>query len=147
MSNNESWGQRMINRGPSAYFNNDGTPGVQTASIISSVSGTVNDVRWYNLGLGATDAEATTVNTNDTIMIVANGRSSSTNSTDWGESSTGFAGVGVKRSQVSGGYPASYTFNGTGGDSKAGVIANPGVYNGNISFDTDGYITCYAAIQ
>lgn len=145
MTSNETWGGRMITKGPSAYFNNGGTSGavVQVASITSSVSGTVNDVRWYNLGLGATDTELTTANTNDTIMIVANGRSSSTNSNDWNDSSTGFAGVGVKRSQVANGYPASFTFNGTGGDSKAGVVGNPGLYNGNIAFDTDGYIICY----
>ena len=143
MTSNETWGGRMITKGPSSYFDNGSAVStVRTASITSSVSGTVNDVRWYNLGLGASDGEATNVNSNDVIMIVANGRTSGTPATDWNET-TGFSGVGVKRSQVSNGYPASYTFNGTGGDSKAGVIAASGVYNGVISFDTDGYIICY----
>ena len=139
---NASWGTRM--RTLSDYFRNGGTSNVASADIVGTApSGTLQDARWGVLGLGASDAEATTANTNDIVMLVA---MNSASQTDWNSSSPGFGGLGVKRSQVSGGYPASFTFNGTGGDSKAGVIATPGVYNGNISFDTDGYITIYQAL-
>ena len=80
-------------------------------------------------------------------MLVAQGSGASGTSTDWNNSNPGFGGLGVKRCQVSGEFPTSFTFNGTTGESKAAVIANPGVYNGNISFDTDGYITVYQALE
>tara|TARA_B100002019_G_C21070737_1_gene498857 strand:- start:49 stop:765 length:717 start_codon:yes stop_codon:yes gene_type:complete len=142
---NASWGTRM--KTVSDYFQNGGTLGIQANDIVKSVpSGTLTDTRWSRLGLGATDAEATNANTNDVVMIVAQGTTSNGTSTDWGNSGQNSAGLGVKRSQVSGEFPGNFTFNGTGGDSKAGVILNPGSYNGSISFDTDGYITIYQAL-
>ena len=142
---NASWGTRM--KSVSDYFKNGGTNQISSSDIVKSLpSGTVTDERWRKLGLGATDAEATSANTNDVIMLVAQGSGASSTSTDWNNSTPGFGGLGVKRSQVSGEFPGSFTFNGTGGDSKAGVIANPGSYNGTISFDTDGYITIYQAL-
>ena len=142
---NASWGTRM--KTVNAYFNNGGTLRVAANDIVKSVpSGTLTDTRWSRLGLGATDAEAATANTNDVVMIVAQGTTSNTTSTDWRNSGQNFGGLGVKRSQASNEFPSNFTFNGTGGDSKAAVIAAPGVYNGSISFDTDGYITIYQAL-
>jgi hypothetical protein len=142
---NASWGTRM--KTVSDYFKNGGTNQISSSDIVKSLpSGTVTDERWRKLGLGATDAEATSANTNDIIMLVAQGSGASGTSTDWNNSSPGYGGLGVKRSQVSGEFPSNFTFNGTSGDSKAGVIATPGSYNGTISFDTDGYITIYQAL-
>ena len=140
---NASWGTRM--RTLNDYFRNDsGTATVGSGNIVGTApSGTLQDVRWGTLGLGASDGEATTANSNDVVMLVAQPTSTTT---DWNSSGTGFGGLGVKRSQVSGGYPANFTFNSTAGDSKAGVIAAPGVYNGSITFDTDGYIIIYQAL-
>ena len=140
-----SWATRM--KTVTDYFKNSGTLQISANDIVKSVpSGTLQDTRWSRLGLGATDAEATNVNTNDVVMIVAQGTTSNTTNTDWGNSGQNHAGLGVKRSQVSGEFPGNFTFNGTGGDSKAGVILNPGSYNGTITFDTDGYITIYQAL-
>ena len=142
---NASWGTRM--KTVTDYFQNGGTLQITANDIVKSEpSGTLTDTRWSRLGLGATDAEATNANTNDIVMLVAQGTTSNGTSTDWNDSGQNSAGLGVKRSQVSGEFPGNFTFNGTGGDSKAGVILAPGSYNGTISFDTDGYITIYQAL-
>ena len=143
---NASWGTRMktVNN---YFYNGGGGERVAANDIVKSVaSGTLTDTRWARLGLGASDGEAANANTNDVVMIVAQGTSSTGHSTQWGNSGDNFAGLGVKRSQASNEFPSNFTFNGTGGDSKAGVILNPGSYNGNIGFDTDGYITIYQAL-
>ena len=57
----------------------------------------------------------------------------------------GYTGIGGKRSQVSGNFPASYTWNGTSSDSKAGNILDPDNHNGNITFDTDAAILMFVA--
>jgi hypothetical protein len=144
---NASWGTRM--KTVSDYFRN-GTAieSIAANDIVGTVpSGTLQDTRWSRLGLGASDGEATTANTHDVVMIIAQGTTSNTTSTVWGNSGQNSAGLGVKRSQVSGDYPTSFTFNGSGGDSKCGVILTPGAYNGNISFDTDGHIIIYQALE
>jgi hypothetical protein len=144
---NASWGTRMET--VSDYFRlGTASVGLQANDIVGSVpSGTLQDTRWSRLGLGATDGEAANANTQDVIMLVAQGTTSNTVSSDWSNSGQNHGGLGVKRCQVSNGYPTSFTQNGTGGDSKAGVIANPGSYNGSISFVTSGYITIYQAIE
>tara|TARA_R100000005_G_C4989665_1_gene197292 strand:- start:408 stop:1364 length:957 start_codon:yes stop_codon:yes gene_type:complete len=144
---NASWGTRMET--VSDYFRiGSGTVSVAANDIVGSVpSGTLQDTRWARLGLGASDGENANANTQDVIMLVAQGTTSQGTSTDWGNSGQNMGGLGVKRCQVNNGYPSNFTFNGTGGDSKAAVIANPGSYNGNIGFDTDGYITIYQALE
>lgn len=142
---NASWGTRM--ESVTDYFKNGGTNQISSSDIVKSVpSGTLTDTRWSRLGLGATDAEAANANTNDVVMIVAQGTTSNGTNTSWNDSGQNHAGLGVKRSQANNGFPNNFTFNGTGGDSKAGVILNPGSYNGTITFDTDGYITIYQAL-
>ena len=142
---NASWGTRM--KSVSDYFKNGGSNQISSNDIVKSVpSGTITDSRWSRLGLGATDAEATSANTNDVVMLVAQGTTSNGTNTSWDNSGQNHAGLGVKRSQVTGEFPSNFTFNGTGGDSKAGVIVAPGSHNGTISFDTDGYITVYQAL-
>ena len=144
---NASWGSRMETL--SDYFRiGSGTVSVGDNDIVGSLpTGTLQDTRWARLGLGASDGENANANTQDVIMLVAQGTSSQGTSTDWGNSGQNFGGLGVKRCQVSNGYPSNFTQNGTGGDSKAGVIANPGSYNGNIGIVTSGYITIYQAIE
>ena len=144
---NASWGTRM--KTLSDYFRNGtAAENIGSSDIVGTVpSGTLQDTRWSRLGLGASDGEATTANTHDVVMIVAQGTTSNGTSTAWSNSGQNQAGLGVKRSQVSGDYPTSFTFNGTGGDSKCGVILNPGSYNGNITFDTDGHIIIYQALE
>ena len=146
---NASWATRM--KTANDYFRNKtsgANPSVASNDIVKSQpSGTVTDDRWRRLGLGASDEEAASANTNDVIMLVAQGSDAAGNTTtDWNSSNPGFGGLGVKRSQASNEFPSNFTFNGTAGDSKAGVIANPGSYNGTISFDTNGYITIYQAL-
>ena len=144
---NASWGTRM--KTVTDYFRNGGAANAHGANdIVKSVpSGTLQDTRWGRLGLGASDAEATTANTNDVVMISAQANSDgTTTNTNWDSSDQKKSGLGVKRSQVSGEFPGNFTFNGTGSDSKAGVILTPGSYNGTITFDTDGYITIYQAL-
>jgi len=149
---NASWGTRM--KTVSDYFRNSNvtdqsqTPSFGASDIVGTVpSGTLQDTRWSRLGLGASDEESTTANSHDVVMIVAQGTTSNSTSTDWGNSGQNQAGLGVKRSQVSGDFPTNFTFNGTGGDQKAGVILAPGSYNGTISFDTNGYIIIFQAIE
>lgn len=153
---NASWGTRM--KSVSDYFRNSNvtgsgaTPSIASNDIVKSApSGTLTDTRWARLGLGASDEEATTANSHDVIMIVAQGNTDNSTNTDWGSSGQNKAGLGVKRCQVSGDFPTNFTFNRDGdgnftNDSKAGVVAKPGCYNGNIAFDTDGYITIYQAL-
>lgn len=144
---NASWGTRM--KTVSDYFRNGSPPASIAANdIVGTVpSGTLQDTRWSRLGLGASDGEATTANSHDVVMILAQGTTSNTASTDWGDSGQNSAGLGTKRSQVTGDYPSNFTFNGSGGDSKASVILAPGSFNGNINFDTDGHIIIYQALE
>ena len=102
--------------------------------------------RWKNLGLGVTDGEAASANTQDVIMIVANS-TGSIGSGDGGFAiSDGYTGIGGKRSQNSGQFPSNYTWNASGGgDSKAGNILDPANHNGNIVFDTDAAILMFVA--
>jgi len=143
---NASWGTRM--KTLSDYFRNGTTDGIGTSDLVGTVpSGTLQDTRWSRLGLGASDGEATNANSHDVVMIIAQGNTSNNTNTTWGNSGQNHTGLGVKRSQVSGDYPTSFTFNGTADDAKCGVILNPGSYNGNISFDTDGHIIIYQALE
>ncbi len=148
---NGSWGTRMET--VTDYFKNGGTLQIGANDIVGTVpSGTLQDTRWSRLGLGATDAEATNANSHDVIMLLAQGTTSNGTSTSWSDTGQNKAGLGVKRSQVSGDYPTSFTFNrGDDGDfsldAKAGVIAKPGCYNGHIAFDTNGHIIIYQALE
>ena len=148
-----SWGTRM--KSVTDYFRNKtsgSNPSIASNDIVKSVpSGTITDSRWARLGLGASDEESTTANSHDVIMIVAQGNTDNTTNTSWSSSGQDKAGLGVKRCQVSGEFPTNFTFNRDGdgnfaNDSKAGVIAKPGCYNGHIAFDTNGYITIYQAL-
>ena len=166
MRSTKAWGVRMKDPndggdGSDNYFNNGGsespTVRVFTESITSNVvadgGGTAvfQNTRWKNLGLGVTDGEATNANSNDVIMLVANSRGNAGADGTIGVGSDGFGvndgytGIGGKRSQVSGNFPASYTWNGTSADSKAGNILDPANHNGNIQFDTDAAILMFVA--
>ena len=164
MRSTKAWGVRMKDPsdggdGSNNYFNNGGSPAVRVfnSSIISNVTadggGTAvfQNTRWKNLGLGVTDGENTNVNSNDVIMIVANSRGNAGADGTIGVGSDGFGvdngytGIGGKRSQVSGNFPASYTWNGTSSDSIAGNILDPDNHNGNIAFDTDAAILMFVA--
>ena len=143
---NASWGDRM--KTLSDYFRNGTSSNIGSSDIVKSVpSGTLQDTRWSRLGLGASDGEGASANTNDIVMIVAQGTTTNTINSSWDSSGQNHSGLGVKRSQASNGYPSQFTFNGTGGDQKAGVILTPGSYNGTISFDTNGYIIIFQAIE
>ena len=160
MTTTKAWGLRMKGSGNGGDGSNDyfangaGGEVIRTASIITGVTadggGTAvfQNSRWKNLGLGASDGEATDANSNDVIMIFAN----STGSIGSGSTSYGGAdqwtGIGAKRSQVSGNFAAVYTWNSnTGGtgqaDSIAGNILDPGNHNGNIQFDLDAAILMF----
>ena len=156
MRNSKAWGLRMKGSGnggdgTNSYFNNDGGAQAATNSITSNVvadgGGTAvfQESKWKNLGLGVTDGEAASANTQDVIMLVAN----STGTIGSGEGGFGtadaYTGIGGKRSQNNGQFPASYTWNGTSGDSKAGNILDPTNHNGNITFDTDAAILMFVA--
>ena len=158
MRSTKAWGVRMKDPsdggdGSNNYFNNGGSPAVIvanstiTSNVVADGGGTATfqNGRWKNLGLGVSDGEATTANSNDVIMLVANSQG------DIGVGDSGFGvndgytGIGGKRSQVSGNFPASYTWNGTSSDSIAGNILDPGNHNGNIVFDTDAAILMFVA--
>ena len=169
MRSTKAWGLRMKDPsnggdGTNNYFNNGGSPAVRvfTESITSNVvadgggTATFQNTRWKNLGLGVTDGEATNANSNDVIMIVANSRGNAGADGTIGVGSDGFGvsdgytGIGGKRSQVSGNFPASYTWNANTGntntsDSIAGNILDPANHNGNIQFDTDAAILMFVA--
>jgi len=150
-SGSATWGDRM--KSVSDYFRNGTSSSIASNNIVGNVpSGSLQDTRWSRLGLGASDGEAANANSNDVIMIIAQGTTSNGTNSSWDSSGQQHAGLGVKRSQANNGYPSNFTFNRDGdgnftNDSKAGVIAKPGCYNGTIAFDTDGYITIYVAIQ
>lgn len=171
MRSTKAWGVRMKDPndggdGSDNYFNNGGsespTVRVFTESITSNVvadgGGTAvfQNTRWKNLGLGVTDGEGTSANSNDVIMLVANSRGNAGADGTIGVGSDGFGvndgytGIGGKRSQVSGNFPASYTWNANTGntsqaDSIAGNILDPANHNGNIQFDTDAAILMFVA--
>jgi len=164
MRSTKAWGVRMKDPsdggdGSNNYFNNGGSPAVRvfnssiTSNVVADGGGTAvfQNTRWKNLGLGVTDGENTNVNSNDVIMIVANSRGNAGADGTIGVGSDGFGvdngytGIGGKRSQVSGNFPASYTWNGTSSDSKAGNILDPDNHNGNITFDTDAAILMFVA--
>ena len=158
MRSTKTWGVRMKDPsdggdGSNNYFNNGGSPAVKvanstiTSNVVADGGGTATfqNGRWKNLGLGVTDGEATTANSNDVIMIVANSQGTIGVGDSGFTVNDGYTGVGGKRSQVSGNFPASYTWNGTGGDSIAGNILDPANHNGNIQFDTDAAILMFVA--
>lgn len=160
MTTTKAWGLRMKGSGNGGDGSNDyfangaGGEVIRTATIITGVTadggGTAvfQNSRWKNLGLGASDGEATDANSNDVIMIFANSTGSiASGSTSYGGADQ-WTGIGAKRSQVSGNFAASYTWNSnTGGtgqaDSIAGNILDPGNHNGNIQFDTDAAILMF----
>ena len=158
MRSTKAWGVRMKDPsdggdGSDNYFNNDGSPKVRvfnssiTSNVVADGGGTATfqNSRWKNLGLGVTDGEATTANSNDVIMLVANSQGTIGVGDSGFATSEGYTGIGGKRSQVSGNFPASYTWNGTSDDSKAGNILDPSNHNGNIAFDTDAAILMFVA--
>ena len=158
MRSTKAWGVRMKDPsdggdGSNNYFNNDGSPKVKvfnstiTSNVVADGGGTAvfQNSRWKNLGLGVTDGEATTANSNDVILIVANSQGTIGVGDGGFGLNNGYTGIGGKRSQVSGNFPGSYTWNGTGGDSKAGNILDPDNHNGNITFDTDAAILMFVA--
>ena len=160
MRNSKVWGLRMkgdgIGDGTNSYFNNDG--GIQfanssiTSNVVAEGGGTAvfQNTRWKNLGLGVTDGEAASANSNDVIMLVANSTGSIGSGDNGFGINDGYTGIGGKRSQVSGNFPASYTWNANTGntstsDSIAGNILDPANHNGNIQFDTDAAILMFVA--
>ena len=158
MRSTKAWGVRMKDPsdggdGSNNYFNNGGSPAVKvanstiTSNVVADGGGTATfqNGRWKNLGLGVTDGEATTANSNDVIMIVANSQGTIGVGDGGFSVNDGYTGIGGKRSQVSGNFPASYTWNGTSDDSKAGNILDPANHNGNIVFDTDAAILMFVA--
>ena len=159
MRTTKAWGVRMKDPsdggdGSNNYFNNGGSPAVKVfnSSITSNVTadggGTAvfQNSRWKNLGLGVTDGEAVTQNSNDVIMLVANSQGTIGVGDSGFSTDEGYTGIGGKRSQVSGNFPGSYTWNAGGtGDSKAGNILDPSNHNGNIAFDTDAAILMFVA--
>ena len=157
MRNSKAWGLRMKGSGNGGdgtnnYFNSDGGVQFANSSIINAVTadggGTAvfQNSRWKNLGLGVSDGEPASNNSQDVVMIVANSTGTiGSGSSDWSGLSDGFTGIGAKRSQSGGQFPASYTWNGTGAESKAGNILDPGNHNGNIQFDTDAAILMFVA--
>jgi len=158
MRSTKAWGVRMKDPsdggdGSNNYFNNGGSPAVKvfnstiTSNVTADGGGTAvfQNSRWKNLGLGVTDGEATTANSNDVIMIVANSQGTIGVGDGGFSVNDGYPGIGGKRSQVSGNFPASYTWNGTGAESIAGNILDPANHNGNIQFDTDAAILMFVA--
>ena len=161
MRSTKTWGVRMKGSGDggdgtNSYFNNGGGLQCANSSITSNVvadgggTATFQNSRWKNLGLGVTDGEATNANSNDVIMLVANSQGTiGVGDTGFGVND-GYTGIGGKRSQVSGNFPASYTWNANTGntntsDSIAGNILDPANHNGNIQFDTDAAILMFVA--
>ena len=158
MRSTKTWGVRMKDPsdggdGSNNYFNNGGSPAVKvanstiTSNVVADGGGTAvfQNTRWKNLGLGVTDGEATSANSNDVIMIVANSQGTIGVGDGGFGVDNGYTGIGGKRSQVSGNFPASYTWNGTSSDSIAGNILDPANHNGNIQFDTDAAILMFVA--
>jgi len=158
MRSTKAWGVRMKDPsdggdGSNNYFNNGGSPAVKvfnstiTSNVTADGGGTAvfQNSRWKNLGLGVTDGEATTANSNDVIMIVANSQGTIGVGDGGFSVNDGYTGIGGKRSQVSGNFPGSYTWNGTGAESIAGNILDPANHNGNIQFDTDAAILMFVA--
>ena len=144
--------------GSNNYFNNGGSPAVRvfnssiTSNVVADGGGTAvfQNTRWKNLGLGVTDGEATNANSNDVIMLVANSQGDIGVGDSGFGVSDGYTGIGGKRSQVSGNFPHSYTWNANTGntntsDSIAGNILDPANHNGNIQFDTDAAILMFVA--
>ena len=163
MRNSKVWGLRMKGSGDGGdgsnnYFNNGGSPAVRvfnssiTSNVVADGGGTAvfQNTRWKNLGLGVTDGEATNANSNDVIMLVANSQGDIGVGDSGFGVSDGYTGIGGKRSQVSGNFPHSYTWNANTGntntsDSIAGNILDPANHNGNIQFDTDAAILMFVA--
>ncbi len=155
MINSKAWGLRMKGSGNGGdgtadYFDNGGSSGVKGSStIITGVTadggGTANfqSSKWKNLGLGVTDGEAASANSNDVIMIFANSTGTiASGTTDW-SAQNAWTGIGAKRSQASGNFAHSYTWNGTGAESIAGNILDDSNHNGNIAFDTNAAILMF----
>ena len=155
MINSKVWGTRMKGSGDggdgsSDYFDNGGSVGIKGSStIITGVTGdgggTANfqSSKWKNLGLGVTDAEATSATSNDVIMIFANSTGTiASGQTDYGAADA-WTGIGAKRSQASGNFAHSYNWNSTNPESIAGNILDDSNHNGNIQFDTDAAILMF----
>lgn len=159
MRSTKAWGVRMKDPsdggdGSNNYFNNGGSPAVRvfnssiTSNVVADGGGTAvfQNTRWKNLGLGVTDGEGAGQNSNDVIMLVANSQGTIGVGDSGFATDEGYTGIGGKRSQVSGNFPGSYTWNASGtGDSKAGNILDPSNHNGNIVFDTDAAILMFVA--
>ena len=115
MRSTKAWGVRMKDPsdggdGSNNYFNNGGSesPAVRVANstITSNVTadggGTAvfQNSRWKNLGLGVTDGEATTANSNDVIMIVANSQGTIGVGDSGFSVDDGYTGIGGKLSLI-----------------------------------------------
>lgn len=142
MAVDESWSVCMQSRGPSSgtdYFQNTAATVVAGQRVdnglVSGFDSTV-DSSWSQIRIGITDGESVTAGSNDVFMIFFD------DSNDFGNTN----GVGWKRSNVTGNWGSSMTFD-TSNDNNAansnyyGVIAENSD-NGSMRNRANGIICC-----